>query len=358
MKRILLIAIFALVVAMNGKAQRLQVIDANGTPVPYASVLNTNAEYIGITDLEGVVPDVKGAKDIIITHVAFKTKNVKPLGKDMVVILEEADFELPEITITKKEYTYLQVYYRIVAISKSGVLFYRAGLVDNFYNEEKRKQESSKQHITKAKSGTVKTVGNLIMNFIVDAKATIRTKTEEERMLQKYKDLGLKIVSEGSSRKRIIDNYGTLGSIIDQNGQRRITIDETLAYLHYLEAENKTRELKKVEKRKAKVENAVSNSYCVFSIDDNGNYRPEDFLLEQHLYSGDYEKHGHCIFIMDFFATNRGYYSKEGMKQVKKNIKVKMTYDWTRQFEHDHAIPAFVPAVQQKVDELWRKAGD
>jgi len=132
MKRILLMVAVALMTAMNGKAQRLQVVDTEGNPVPYASVLNAKAEYIGITDLEGVVADVKGAKDITITHVAYKTKNVKPSGKDMVITLEDADFELPEITITKKDYTYLQVYYRVVAISKEDVLFYRVGLVDNF----------------------------------------------------------------------------------------------------------------------------------------------------------------------------------------------------------------------------------
>ena len=99
MKKFLLIVAVAWMAAVNGWAQRLQVLDSEGNPIPYASVLTPQAEYIGITNLEGVVDDVKGAKDITITHVAFKTKNVKPDGKDVVVTLEDADFDMPEITI-------------------------------------------------------------------------------------------------------------------------------------------------------------------------------------------------------------------------------------------------------------------
>ena len=333
------------------QAQKLEIVDKDGQPIPYASVMTADASLIGVTGMDGMIADIGGAKTVVISHVAYQPKTVAVGTDGLKVTLEDADFNLPEITVTKKGYTYLQVYYRIVAISKEGVLFYRAGLVDNFYNEEKDKLETSKQHYTKAKSAAMKTGGDLIMGFIVSDKATIHPETVEERLLKKYKNLGLKIV-HGGGKKRIIDNYGTLGSITDQNDQRRITMDENLAYLHQLEAEGKTKKLDKEKKQEAKVENAVRNSYCAYRIDDSGNYRPEDFLMEQHLYSGDYEKHGHCVFIMDFFATDRGYYSKEGVKQAKKDNKVKMSYNWAQQFERQHGIPALAPEILSKVHSL------
>ena len=351
MKIKLMIAAVAMMTAMTANAQRIQVVDNTGQGVPYATVMTTDAELIGTTGIDGALADVKGAKTVLITHVAYKPATVAVGADGQQVTLEDADFGLPEITITKKDYTYLQVYYRIVAISKEGLLFYRAGLVDNFYNEAKGKLETSKQHITKAKSKVMKMGGDMVRGFIVKDKATIHPESAEQRLQKKYKSVGLKIVGQGA-KKRITDKYGTLGSITDQNGQRRITIDENLAYLHQLEANGKTKKIEKEKQRDAKVKNAVRNSYCTYSIDENGSYRPEDFLLEQHMYSGDDEKYGHCIFIMDFFATDRGYYSKVGMKQLKKDNKVKMTYNGAQQFERQHNIPALAPEILKKVQNL------
>ena len=351
MKRILMMVAVAIMTAMTANAQRIQVVDSDGQAIPFVTILNEEGMMIATTNIEGMSDDLQGTKKVVVTHVAFKSKSVNIESDGQRVTLEDADFHLPEITVTKKDYTYLQVYYRVMALNKDGVVFYRAGLVDNFYNEKKGKQESSKQHVTKAKNGTIKIGANLVVSLIVDELATFRLKPMEDVWKKKYKSQGLKIVGEGG-RKNIIDNYGTLGSITDKDGQRCMSMDMYLAYLHHLEANGKTKELEKFKKYEAKVENAVRSSYCIYSIDDNGSYRLEDFLMEQHLYSGDYEKQGHCVFVMDFFATDRGYYSKEGMKQVKKDSKVKMTYDWAQQFERKHNIPALAPEIVAKVKGL------
>ena len=57
---------------------------------------------------------------------------------------------------------------------------------------------------------------------------------------------------------------------------------------------------------------------------------------------------------MQVFTTQRAYVTKDELKQRKKDNKIKMTYANIRQFERDHNIPALVPALQKKLDELWK----
>ena len=348
MKKILLAAAVAMMTAMTANAQRIRVVDSEGQVIPFVTILNAEGSMIGTTDVEGMSEDLQGAGRVTLSHVAFKPKSVNVTSDGQQVTLEDAEYTMPEISVAPKPYTYLQVYYRVVMIREDGVLYYRAGLVDNFYNEAKGKQESMKQHFSKSVSG-LKMAGDLVVGYIVDNRAKIRVKPVEQSLTDRYKGQGLQIASQDDGKKLISDNYGTLGSITDREGQRRISFDYYLATLHEMEAESKTRKAEKMKKMDAKAKNAVRSSYLAYSIDESGSYRPEDFLMEQHLYSGDYEKYGHCLFVMDFFATDRSYVTKEGMKQIKQDSKTKMSYAWAQQFEREHNIPALAPEILDKV---------
>ena len=59
-----LITVMLMLAMLPASAQRIQTVDEKGEPVPYVSVLTTDAQLIGITDFNGVIDDVKGA-DII-----------------------------------------------------------------------------------------------------------------------------------------------------------------------------------------------------------------------------------------------------------------------------------------------------
>jgi len=54
-------------------------------------------------------------------------------------------------------------------------------------------------------------------------------------------------------------------------------------------------------------------------------------------------------------ATDRGYLSKEQVKQTKRDNKVKLSYDYLQQFEHQHHIPALAPEVLARMQELVDK---
>ena len=62
----------------------------------------------------------------------------------------------------------------------------------------------------------------------------------------------------------------------------------------------------------------------------------------------------HIIIAMQVFSTDRAYVTKTELKDRKKANKMKLNYANIRQFERDHNIPALAPAVQQKLNELWK----
>lgn len=113
MKKILVIVAVAIMTAMSVQAQKIQTVDKDGQPIPYASIFTEAGDIIGTTGLDGILNDVKGVEVVSITHVAYKSKKVK-VGQGGRVTLEDADFDLPEITVTKKPLVYVQTYYRMV----------------------------------------------------------------------------------------------------------------------------------------------------------------------------------------------------------------------------------------------------
>ncbi|MBQ2359968.1 MAG: hypothetical protein II398_03635, partial [Prevotella sp.] len=132
MKKTMLMVVAAIMVTLSAEAQRIRTIDKKGQSIPFVSVMTTDNKYIGVTDVEGVIDDVKGADTIMVSHVAYKTKLYKVNGKSGSITLEDADFGLPEIVVKKKPYVYVQTYYRTYMYNeKDGIMYYRVGLTDN-----------------------------------------------------------------------------------------------------------------------------------------------------------------------------------------------------------------------------------
>lgn len=359
MKKFLMMAAVALMAATGALAQRIQVVDSEGNPVSYASVLNPKAEYIGITDLEGVVPDLKGAKDITVTHVAFKTKTVKVSGKDLVVTLEDADFNMPEITVQPKPFIYVQTYSRLyIYNSKEGIMYYRAGLTDNTYDTAKKTVAGKTAAVSKAKKAILKTLFGML-SPVLNQHCQIQPKTFEERMQKHAKECQVKFTEVAPDRQTITDFKGTIGSVIDDmsDHQRRYSCNFSELYMHELEAKGKDKEVKRINKATEKVSNSEDADYFLYHIDDNGHYGPEDFIMSQYMSSWDREEDGknvHWILALQVYSTDRAYVTKDELKQRQKANKMKMNYANVRQFERDHSIPALVPAVQSKLNELWK----
>ena len=188
----------------------------------------------------------------------------------------------------------------------------------------------------------------------------------EDNIKKNYSHLNIKFTQDGPNRKHISDDKGTLGYVTDNQSTalRRYTFDTGKAYEHELEAAGNTKKLAKREKRKNKAKNTTKaeTNYRVYRIDENGNYAPEDFVLYQMTESYDHEvedgKTDHRILAFEVFTTDRAYVTKDELKQLKKESKIKINYKNVMQFERQHKVPPMSDAVQKRLNELWNADKD
>ena len=354
------IALLLTISAVPAVAQQIRTIDKDGQPVPYVSVMTTDAKFIGITDIDGVIADVKGADTITVSHIAYKPKLYKVNGKSGSITLEDADFGLPEIVVKKKPLVYVQTYYRMYYYDdEDGVSYYRVGLTDNVYDRTTKKLSASTANASKAMYGILKTTLNALVGGILNRASQIRMEKREETLVNNNKEIQLKITPEGPGKKRISDFKGTIGYITDDlsAGQRRISINTDLMSRHRLEASGNAKKQAKREKREAKKKNQQKSDFIIYRIDEAGNYAPEDFVMAQYMTSYDKESDGkdlHTVLAMQVFTTDRAYVDKAELKALKKANKMKMTYQNIQSFERSHKIPALAPTIQKKLNELWK----
>ncbi|HOZ75383.1 MAG TPA: carboxypeptidase-like regulatory domain-containing protein [Flavobacterium sp.] len=100
-------AFLAFLFAAVGFAQNLQgvVLDAGNTPLPGANVYFDNSSIATITDSEGnfsFVVNTKVNLSLVVSYVGYKTQYIQDydLGKKLIVVLEEEQNKLKEVTVT------------------------------------------------------------------------------------------------------------------------------------------------------------------------------------------------------------------------------------------------------------------
>ena len=351
------VIVAAMMAAVGAQAQRIQTVDEGGQPIPYASIFTEAGDFIGTTGLDGVISDVKGAEVVSVTHVAYKSKKVK-VGQGGRVTLEDADFDLPGITVTKKPLVYVQTYYRIIYQSEDDempIYYYRAGVLNNSYDKTTKKTSTDEEHLTACNIGIFKTMINTVLNTHIKKMANMRMKTVETRMKETYKDIDISFVADGPGRQRITDKFGTVGAVNDNQdkGERRYSYDTHLMSRHKIQATGSDKRKAKAEKREERKKNRKDQDFCVYHIDENGNYAPEDFVMSQLATSYDDEKgKSHTSIMMQVFTVDRAYVTKAELKQLKKEKKMKMTRQNLQDLERSHNIPPLPAELQKRINEI------
>ena len=354
----------ALMTAMSAQAQKLQTVDKDGQPVPYVTVIGEDGNFIGTTDLDGVLSDVKGAEVVTVTHVAYKSKkvqvgNLPSFGGNeggLRVTLEDADFDLPEITVTKKPLVYVQTYYRMLYVDDdpdNPLCYYRSGVLNNSYDRKTKKTSIDEDHLSASNIGIFKTALNTALGPYIKRIAGLKMGKVENRMKQNYKAIGLTFTPDGPGKQVITDKYGTVGTVVDNDGERRYSYDTYKLKNHLIQTTGSDKKKAKAEKRDNSKKNRVDQDYTVYRIDEQGNYSPEDFIMAQGSSSYDSDKAGyHVNILLQVFTTDRAYVDKDGLKQLKKENKMKMNYQNLLEFERAHKIPALSEQFQKRIKEI------
>ena len=98
--RRIIVSVFLLFVAYTVlNAQTVVVDKEEGFPVSYASVFNQDGTFLGQTDVEGVLPDLKDSKSIKITHIAYDPLQTKVTGMGKELKMQPVQLQLSEAVI-------------------------------------------------------------------------------------------------------------------------------------------------------------------------------------------------------------------------------------------------------------------
>jgi len=357
MKKFLLMAIVAMMTTMNVQAQRLQTVDKDGLPIPYASIIDEEGNIIGTTGLDGILNDLKGAEVVSISHVAYQSKKVK-VGNGGRVTLEDADFGLPEVTVTKKPLVYVQTYYRMVYMDDDAdnpICYYRVGLLNNSFERKKKNVSSNEDHYSACNYGILKTTLNTLLAPLIKRIVGLKTEKVETRMKNKCKDIGLTFVPDGPGKQRITDKFGIVGTVTDNKakGERRYSYDGHVMSKHQLQVTGSDKKKAKAEKKEEREKDRVDQDFHVYRIDEDGSYSPEDFVMSQGSTSYyDEKRKQHINILLQVFNTESAYVTKDELKQRKKDNKMKMTYQNVLEFERAHKIPAMPADLQKRINEV------
>lgn len=352
MKKTILIVIVALMTTINVVAQRIQTVDEFGNPIGYATVMNAdNGKFIGTTNLQGMLADIKGAQKLYISHIAFKAQEVN-VGelKNEIITLQESDYDLPEIMVEKKGYVYVQTYYRLFCMMGDTLGYYRSGITDNIYDLEKKKVSAKYHHFSKAFIGVMKFMLDMMLGSVINQHSELPTLSKPSATtvaLEGGIPKELSLVEESPHRQRIDYNGKPIGYMVDDEAshQRRISIDNAEFSKLKIEEHGSKKQKKRFEERKSKTSNKESSRYIVYRMDE-GTCNVEDFMsLQVHddfdQYDPKNNKTDHIRMWLEIFVTDRAYVTKEEAKERK--TRTPMTFESLQQFERQHSI-APIPA--------------
>lgn len=359
-KKLIFIGFIVLVNVFSLKAQRILVVDNEGTPIPFVTVTTPEGKYVTSSDIDGWLEDVSGNSTLMLSQVAYKPLKISVSDiKDGRIVLEDASYDLPEVVVKPKELLYGQTYFRMTYIDDDGPVYYRSGVIDNAYEFAKKEMKSKSAHISKAQIGLIR--------FLVDRLAGKRydklSRLPSDPLYQKLtrlKDKGeLTFTDAGNGRIIIADSVSTLGYIDwDAKELTRTVSFDIFRYTKHRENEKKRA---KAEKKGKTFEEDTTMTvdgtfYQVYRTDSIGNSRLDDFVMSQYTQKGYHRHQGNNYIIqLQSFATSYAYIDKKEYKPMRKDNKVEMNILELRQFEKINKIPPLAPNIQEQVDKLFEK---
>lgn len=349
MRKILLVAVAFLTAAIGIKAQKVQVVDDEGLGIPLACVLTEEGVMIGSTNLEGYF-DMNGAQKVVVTHVAFKPLEVSAATiKDGRVRMEDLDYTLKEITVTPKQYIYVETYYRVYVYRNDSLCYFLTGIMPNAYDPQKNKREHGSYYHAYAefapKFGVAINWGVRAQHFHA---GLVQTKGSTDKFM---KDEYYTTPTVKSPNYKVFSNpQGVVGNLTRSDGLSYLTLDAGKMQMYVNEVKGQTKQLK------LRQEKGYQYQYSLIHYgNDENDYDVTNLVMRSDHWEYN-DKKSHVKFIIECYAVDHAYVNKEEWKGKKNELKQKykngQKLSTLEEYEKQHNIPALAPAVRRAILKL------
>lgn len=353
MKKILLMLAAYLIAVLTVKAQKITVLDSDGGGIPLATVLTEDGIIIGTTNLDGVLNDIKGAKRLVITHVAYKPQLVTvALMKDGKITMEDQNYGLTEITVTPKPYIYVETYYRVYVYRNDSLCYFLTGIMPNAIDQQTKKlQHGSYNHSYceyAPKMGVAVNWGVRAQRFHA-GQADTKGPTEKFMKEKYYTTATVK-----SPTYKVYSNpQGVVGNMITSGDQARMTLDAAKMQMYVNEVKGQKKLLEMRRKKDYQYQYTM-----IYNDDEDKGYDVADFVMETDHWEYN-DKKSHVKLIIENYAVDHAYVNKEEWKAKKDELKQKykgnLSLNQLEAYEKQHNIPALAPTVRQAIMKLKKQ---
>ena len=361
MKRFLWMATVLLIVATSAKAQKITTVDTDGNVIPLVSVMTESGVMIGTTDIHGVLADVKGAKKVAVSHVAFKPQvvNVATL-QDGKIVMEEVDYSLAEVVAKPKPYLYMEYYFRGFSYIEDSLRTYAAGIIpviheiqDN-YKGKTRTLWSYGGAANKALSWNVQSLEFMAEKGARQAATPIMIAAQKN---PKFSDYYKVSVEQQDDKHWVIQNpEGIVGHFHLDDGLYRGTIDGSKMQIYANKANGEDRMARSREEKDYDYQYSE-----VFKIDEDGNVPSGNLVMQLDHWALDTKK-GRRITIIYLYAADKGYMDEDEFKarskELNKGYAGDMPLKELEAYEQAHNIPPLSPVQKETINALKKKTGE
>lgn len=350
-----LLVIVAWTATASLRAQTIKVTDKEGRGIPFALVLNTKGNLIGTTNLLGILADVMGINDVLVTHVAYKPQQVTVSSlEDGRIKMEDADYSLPESEseITETSHFYAETYYRAYAFQNGVLRYFTAGIMPiDFDLKEKVKlgnfrdcsgefhSESLDEDNLKGFLSAHYSPFPLILPMVVEDKEALD-------------NLPLTVKDIDNGQKAVITSRGFVGKITRSGIQSRLSISLMAMLKACFQDMGQSYLVPALSKLLFDLQQTT--------VSDNeieGETVPDDLKM----FSTNFiwkDKQGKFFFVVETHVVERSYTNKKEIKAKKKQLtnlyKAPMYLDELEAYAAEHHIPALAPILRQAIEKRLR----
>lgn len=362
MRRIFSICVLAVILFSSDiMAQKLVVRDNEGIGIPLASVLTEDGILIGTTDLDGVLPDVNGAKRVRITHIAYKPQMVTVASlKDGIVVMEDYYRDVKVAIVRPKPYIYMEYYFRAFSYINDSLRAYAAGILPIAHDIKNKYEGKAHGHFwafggaaNKALTWNTQDLQDRAQRTVSGALSPIEKSLHDGTKFKNY--YKTTVETDEENRWLVRNPEGIVGNIVHSDGYSYTTLNGSKMQIYANKMNN--------ESKMAKIREERDYDYQymqIYKIDADGTIPRENFVMESNHWEYN-AKAGRKTIIVYLYAVDNAYMDKDEYtaraKGISKPYSGNMSLEALAEYEKKHNIPALPPEQMNTIMQLKKQTG-